>query len=77
MLRGSQKPTPSYIIQFDELNRSRWAPEPGNSLKFTQTHTLQNIISKSSEIEKARKFKAKSTIPKDNNYRGGGMGEAP
>ena len=64
------------MVEFDELNRSRRVPQPGNSLKFSKTHILQNVMTKNLTIED-QKLEVKSTIPKENNYRGGGMGEAP
>ena len=72
-LRASQKLIPSYVIELDELNRSRWVPEATNGLKFSQTPIFQNINIEFPNL-KASELKANAN---QIICRGGGMREAP
>ena len=57
------RPYPSYIVEFDELIRSKLVSESQNSLKFFKTQLLQNVNVKKSKLQ-ARKFKANFSISK-------------
>ena len=55
----ARKPYLSYIVQFDELNRSKRVAESHNSLKFSQTQILQNVNVNISKL-KASKIKVEN-----------------
>ena len=57
---------PSYIGQFDELNRSQWVSESPNSHKFSESQPFQNINVKNSKLQ-ARQLKLNSSISKPEN----------
>ena len=42
MLRASQKLIPSYIIEFDELNRSRQVPKLANRLEYPKKQEVHD-----------------------------------